>query len=249
MKLTDEEIKRILIKEKRKKARRRKMTRRITALIVLIFAIVISIGIYVNRDKVSKIGEGRGIIYINAGHGGVDGGTSGYGRLEKDDNLKLALKVRDYLEDKNFDVVMARETDEDVDASQRSKEAEDVGAQIMVSLHRNQVNDGEARGVEIWISSDNPSDDNLLSENILNALVKNGFESRGVRSGTLTDPNDDYYENIIKGMTSCLIEVGFVSDKSDNKLFDNKLDENAKAIADAIELSFEQLYEKDSSGN
>ena len=109
MKLTDEEIKRILIKEKRKKARRRKMTRRITALIVLIFAIVISIGIYVNRDKVSKIGEGRGIIYINAGHGGVDGGTSGYGRLEKDDNLKLALKVRDYLEDKNFDVVMARE--------------------------------------------------------------------------------------------------------------------------------------------
>ncbi len=245
MRLTDEEIRQILIREKRKQSKKRRINRRIALIIFILFVITIGIGIHLSKDKHSAISQGRGIIYINPAHGGVDGGTDDLGRLEKNDNLKLALQVRKYLEAKKFVVYMAREKDIDVDAADRSQEAKKLGAQIMVSLHRNQVDDGGAKGVEIWISSDNPDDDNLLANNILDALVATGFESRGVRSGTLNDPNDDYYENIIQGMTSCLVEVGFVSDKSDNKRFDNKLEENAKGIADAIEKSFEQLYEKD----
>jgi N-acetylmuramoyl-L-alanine amidase len=37
-------------------------------------------------------------------------------------------------------------------------------------------------------------------------------------------------------MTSCLVELGFITSEADNKLYDEKLDEYAKAIADAIEM-------------
>ena len=35
-------------------------------------------------------------------------------------------------------------------------------------------------------------------------------------------------------MPSCLVELGFVSDDKDNKLFDENIDEYAKAIANGI---------------
>ena len=47
-------------------------------------------------------------------------------------------------------------------------------------------------------------------------------------------------------MPSCIIEVGFISNESDNQRFDSNLSRNAKAIANGIETSYETLYEKDS---
>ena len=35
-------------------------------------------------------------------------------------------------------------------------------------------------------------------------------------------------------MTSCLVELGFISDDKDNELFDKNLEVYAKAIADGI---------------
>ena len=35
-------------------------------------------------------------------------------------------------------------------------------------------------------------------------------------------------------MPSCLIELGFISDEQDNKLFDENINEYAKAIAEGI---------------
>lgn len=50
-------------------------------------------------------------IMIDAGHGGADGGASYKGRLEKDDNLKLALAVGDILAQNGVDVEYTRTTD------------------------------------------------------------------------------------------------------------------------------------------
>ena len=35
-------------------------------------------------------------------------------------------------------------------------------------------------------------------------------------------------------MTSCLVELGFITDDKDNELFDNNLENYAKAIAEGI---------------
>ena len=44
-------------------------------------------------------------IMIDAGHGGYDNGASYEGRLEKNDNLNLALALGDELTRRGYDVV------------------------------------------------------------------------------------------------------------------------------------------------
>jgi N-acetylmuramoyl-L-alanine amidase len=54
-------------------------------------------------------------IYIDAGHGGVDGGAmSKQGIVEKDLNLAIALHLRDYLQQAGAVVRMTREDDRDL---------------------------------------------------------------------------------------------------------------------------------------
>ena len=47
-------------------------------------------------------------IMIDAGHGGYDNGASYEGRLEKNDNLNLALALGDELTRRGYDVVYTR---------------------------------------------------------------------------------------------------------------------------------------------
>ena len=48
-------------------------------------------------------------IVIDPGHGGTDGGTTGYsGSIEKNLNLDISLKLRDLLRMSGFNVVMTR---------------------------------------------------------------------------------------------------------------------------------------------
>jgi len=53
-------------------------------------------------------------IVIDPGHGGVDGGTSGGGLLEKQIALDIALRLRDHLARLGFETPMTRVTDTDV---------------------------------------------------------------------------------------------------------------------------------------
>lgn len=64
-----------------------------------------------------------------------------------------------------------------------------------------------------------------------------------VHSGVLYKPKNDYDENKYTEMPSVLIELGFISNKEDNKLFDEKTDKYAAAIAKGIEATFASLYE------
>lgn len=50
-------------------------------------------------------------IMIDAGHGGYDNGASYEGRLEKNDNLNLALTLGDELTRRGYDVVYTRTED------------------------------------------------------------------------------------------------------------------------------------------
>ena len=53
------------------------------------------------------------VVVIDAGHGGIDPGKVGiHGELEKDINLQIALKCKDYLEQQQIEVIMTREHDQ-----------------------------------------------------------------------------------------------------------------------------------------
>lgn len=240
MQLTDAEIREILIREKKRKLIRKRKNKRILMLLSFILILVLAVGIFVNKDAVVTA---RGAIFIDAGHGGVDGGSTIGDRHEKDDTLKLALEVRDNLEDMGFKVYMSRTKDKDVDRADRGKMANKKNAHLFISIHRNQADEGE--GVEVYIPSKNDKESRLLGKSVLAALVEQGFTERSLRAGTLISDQEDYLENSVPKMPSCLVEVGFLQNKKDNRLFDENLEANAKALAEAIENTFIKLYEAD----
>lgn len=199
------------------------------ALLSIIIMGVASVIIMCSSDKT--------VICIDAGHGGNDFGAISGDRKEKDDNLNLALEVRSVLVDRGYTVVMTRDDDTFVTLDNRCKFANRKQADLFVALHRNSV-EGVANGVEIWVKNDKPEKDNILAQNILDCLVKTGVsENRGVKSGIEGNSDGNYYVNKYTDMPSCLVELGFITSETDNKMYDEKLNLYAIAIADGIEIT------------
>ena len=76
-------------------------------------------------------------IIIDAGHGGYDSGAVYNGRLEKDDNLRLALAVGEILKNDGYDVVYTRTEDVYDSPTQKARIGNESGADFFVSIHRN----------------------------------------------------------------------------------------------------------------
>ncbi len=174
-------------------------------------------------------------VVIDAGHGGHDVGAEYNGRYEKNDNLAVAFLVAEKLEEKGIDVELTRDDDTFISLENRCKIANSKKAQLFVSLHRNSA--ANAKGVEIWVSSDKPENDTMLAENILNNLDEAGIsQNRGVKYGYARG-DGNYFVNSHTDMPSCLVELGFMNSEEDNALYDQNIDSYAQAIADAIESS------------
>lgn len=173
------------------------------------------------------------IVCIDPGHGGKDTGAVLGNRYEKDDNLRLALLVKQELEASDVKVIMTREDDSSVELKNRCKIANKSRADIFVSIHRNSADSGT--GMEVWIN-DKPSwDERSLARDILNELTKvTELEKRGVKKGYRDSSGNNYYVNANTNMPSCLVEVGFISNETDNKDFDENIERYAKAIAQGI---------------
>ncbi len=173
-------------------------------------------------------------VCIDAGHGGEDGGsTSADGnRLEKDDTLNISLKIRDILVSQGVNVIMTRDGDTKIKLSERCQIANDANADLFVSMHRNL---GAGEGVEIWVSHLASDLTQVMANNIHDALNAVGVSrDRGVRKGSSTSEEEDYYVTCHTKMPSCIVELGFMTSDTDNQNYDEKIDAYAQAIADAI---------------
>ena len=205
------------------------MSRKIKILIIIVVLIIIGVIIISvltnNRKKL--------VICIDAGHGGTDVGATNENRYEKNDTLKIAKLVREYLEKENIKVIMTRNDDITCTLHERCKVANKKKADLFVSIHRNSAETGN--GVETWINSKKSERDIKLATNIMKYIGKTKIQNdRGIKYGTIKGENTDYYVLNNTQMPSCLIELGFISDDEDNKLFDENAEEYAKAIAKGI---------------
>ncbi len=91
-------------------------------------------------------------IVIDAGHGGVDGGTVANGHVERDLTLPIARKLAATLEARGHAVRMTRTLDVDMSLESRSAFANNGDTKVFVSVH---VNAGPAsvHGIETFYSS------------------------------------------------------------------------------------------------
>ena len=175
-------------------------------------------------------------VYIDPGHGGSDPGSIGNGLQEKNVNLEIAKRVKKLLLNEGFDVIMSRETDVYIPLPERTKKANESFAHIYVSIHINSHHDSSANGVETWWYSKGPypTESKKLANELQKELAKNTkMNNRGVKDGNL-------HVNRESQMPSALVEVGFISNKSDaNKLKQSSfLDKVAKAIVNGIKNYF-----------
>lgn len=175
------------------------------------------------------------IVCLDAGHGGTDAGAVNGDRLEKNDNLRIALAVRDKLENagsERLTVLLTRADDAALELQQRVDLANENGATLFVSLHRNS---GGGKGVEVWTSSLKEKAECRLAQYIMDALEQAGVQKvRGVKHGTAGNPAVSYTVVGRTEMPACLVELGFIDNDEDNALLDRHWDAYAQAIADGI---------------
>ena len=167
-------------------------------------------------------------IALDAGHGGSDPGAVYKGRQEKDDTLDLTLAVGDILKKNGIDVYYTRTTDEYETPFKKATDANNSGADLFVSIHRNSSEyPNQYSGVETLVYSDTGLKAEV-ARNINNQLEDAGFKNLGV----------DERKNLVvlkrTKMPAVLVEAGFINNDKDNYLFDEEFDSIAQAIADGI---------------
>ncbi|TWB04369.1 N-acetylmuramoyl-L-alanine amidase [Bradyrhizobium stylosanthis] len=105
--------------------------------------------------------DGRPVVVIDPGHGGIDNGTQSSGESEKNLVLAFAVSLRDRLEKAGkYRVVLTRDDDTFIPLNDRVKVARNLKAALFVSIHADALPraEGDAQGATIYTLSDKASD-------------------------------------------------------------------------------------------
>lgn len=152
---------------------------------------------------------GRPVVVLDAGHGGTQpGAVSLTGKLEKDFNLSVILKVQTLLMQEHLvDVVFTRTNDITLGLQDRVKVAEAAKANLFISVHGNSLDLGypnreKINGSETYYSrSDSLPLAQIMHKHLLAAT---GFKDNGIRTKSLHVTRETT-------MPAVLLEVGYLT--------------------------------------
>lgn len=120
------------------------------------------------------------IVVLDAGHGGKDSGNRGNGFYEKDIVLDVTLQVGKLLEaNKDIKVVYTRKTDVFIDLYRRGPIANEVDADIFVSIHCDSHN-SQAQGIGTFVMGVDKTGKNLETAKKENEVIylEENYEER-----------------------------------------------------------------------
>jgi len=104
-------------------------------------------------------GSQKRVVVLDAGHGGIDSGTTGFdGLLEKDLVLDEALRLRRSLQRRGYIVRLTRDTDVYIPLQERVNIARGDQADLFVSLHADSNPDPAVYGASVYTLSESGSD-------------------------------------------------------------------------------------------
>lgn len=157
----------------------------------------------------------------------VSSGTRGVssGVYEYELTLKLAKGVKKELIARGYEVVMIRDKhDVDISNKERSEKANKSGADILIRIHADGYSDPSVNGVStLYPSKKNPYVANLsadsysLSKKIVDSICK---QTKAKNRGTM--PHDDMSGINWSEIPVTIIEVGFMTNKKEDKLLQTK---------------------------
>lgn len=157
-------------------------------------------------------------IVIDAGHGGSDSGATGNGMAEKNLTLAIVLAAkRSFDKDSRFQVSYTRTSDTYPSLSQRANLANNKNADMFLCVHINSAS-ASAHGTEtLWSKSRNSvtQKKGLTSKTLATAMQSAAVATTGFTNRGLVDRPNLY---VLKhtNMPACLIEYGFISNKTES---------------------------------
>ena len=220
----------------------------IIMLIVFCFIVLLTDGSIrkIFASNISRDDSGSSItVVIYPGHGGYDPGKVGInGELEKEINLKIALKVKELLTKQGINVVMTRESDmsmDNGDENVKSKKASDMARRlkiieeanpdIMVSIHQNSYSSEKVKGAQVFYYAGSDEGKKLAEK--LQDVIKRDVDADNTRKAK---DNTSYYMLLRIQCPAVIVECGFLSNWEEatalcDEIYQNKM---ATAICDGI---------------
>jgi len=229
--------------------------RRNAALILLILVLSVTIFSLEGSGDPLALAANRqykATVVVDPGHGGEDpGAVSSYsGIAEKDINLRIALLLKELLEQDNYRVIMTRE--EDVlnykpgtknitekrrqDLTGRRKLIDGSGADITVSIHLNKFEDPKYRGAQTFYPPGSPESERL-AVCIQNALKEHADPSNN-RKALVKKERIVILRDLV--VPTALVECGFLSNSQEEALL--RTAEYQERIAEAIKKGIDQYF-------
>ncbi len=209
-------------------------------IILLILIFLLSINIIKTEATMLEMPLIGKIIYLDAGHGGIDPGATYKDINEKDIALAITLKLEEALSKKGAIVYLTRRTDTDLadvnatyrkrsDLGKRAKLINESDCELYLSLHLNSYPSTKWAGAQVFFTTKNDSN-KIIAEFIQNELKEKMNTNREFKE----IKNMYMYDRISK--PGVLIEVGFLSNTNDrNNLLNEKYQEKlVMAITDGV---------------
>lgn len=195
------------------------------------------------------------VIVIDPGHGGIDGGATFNGVIEKNVTLPISLRLRDYLQEQGALVLMTREKDVDLASSNsrsirerkrtdliaRTKFINNSEADLYISVHANAFPQVNSKGAQTFYSP-------KFSENKQAAkLVQAEFIRNLKNTKRHAKPMESVYLVKHANKPGVLVEVGFLSNDEERRNLQNKVyqDDIALSIYTGVIRYFLKEHEED----
>ena len=231
-----------------------KLNKRLIIASLIICLISMLIALLNTNENISAFNNNcsyKGIVVIDPGHGGIDGGTSDKaGVLEKSINLDIGLKLKKILSDNSMKVIMTRDKDvslekksninasryrRDLDA--RKKIINNNNPDVFISIHVNaSVQARNARGIQIYYYPSSIESERLaqlICESINENVYKKHLKLTSVKARII---QEDYFILRETEHPGVLIDTGFITNAYDKKLLMDKAYKEilAKSINEGI---------------
>lgn len=170
------------------------------------------------------------VIGIDPGHGGVDPGAVSKNGIKEDDiNLKIALKLKRFIEHSGGVAIMTRDTDKGLyssdaktlrqmkieDLKKRKELIEASNCDLFVTIHLNSFTRSKYYGAQTFYNEEVEESKKLAY--IIQDELKNILDKENNRQPT---HRDDVYLLKDAKMPSVLIEAGFLSNPEEEKMLD-----------------------------
>lgn len=164
-------------------------------------------------------------VIIDPGHGGDDPGTIGIGGLqEKDLVLPISLDVAEILRKQGIEVIMTRDNDNFISLEGRTNLANDLNADLFVSIHANAINLSrpDVNGLETYYYKSGRRLAEVIHWSILNGV---NIDNRGIRRAR-------FFVLRHSIAPAVLVEVGFLTGEVDASRLKNP--DHRRQMAEAI---------------